>query len=332
MTLLSKILNTLLSARNSTDTDVFEAIEHVVDSIEPNMRYFPGYKKILYDSVATTLAHISNLVDTIPGPLLISRNNYVTDPQVNACFSTVDRIQEVFSNSQELRSFFDAPVNSELDEAYALLCMQVEEKTIAGMELQNDIVRRDVMQTALNFTDYKILSPAVNETEVREGIKQCIFNGLITYALQEIINIKEQKLGLELHLNKLSSKLKTRQLQGGGLSNLLMSATETPASDTIQQEISDNKKELEKLPSSWDAPRYYLESIKNTLSQPENFITLQEITYDVTRMGIVSTGETSEPVNTIHINKILIANVLERAVAIVRYNRSELLPRAEFRL
>ena len=54
--------------------------------------------------------------------------------------------------------------------------------------------------------------------------------------------------------------------------------------------------------------------------------------YDITKTGIVSNGDSSQTVNTIQINKIIIANVLQRAVAIVRYSRSELLPKKEFNL
>ena len=58
--------------------------------------------------------------------------------------------------------------------------MNETEKTILGMELHNDIIRRDVMQTALSFSGHKIMSPASRETGVRTGIKQCIFDGLVT--------------------------------------------------------------------------------------------------------------------------------------------------------
>jgi hypothetical protein len=46
----------------------------------------------------------------------------------------------------------------------------------------------------------------------------------------------------------------------------------------------------------------------------------------------VSSGNASQPVSTIHFKEILIADVLERVVAIVRYPRNEMLPRKEFNL
>ena len=341
MKLLSKLFyyigltsnNTESYAKKRIPANVLnEAIERVVDGIEPKMRYSSGYKKILNNGVATSLAYISNLVDTIPGPLLISSKTFSTDPQVNAYFATVIDIQDIFSDSKELRGFFEAPENENLGEACALLCMNETEKTVLGMDLQEDMLRRDVMQTALNFSEHKILSPASSEAGVRTCVKQCIFDGLITHALQQIVELKQQKQGLEIQRGMLNSRLKTRQSQGGGLSSMLATATEAKLSVDIEQEISANEQKLEKLPASWDAPRYYLGVIENILTQPENFIAMKVKSFNITKMGIVTGEDSSQAVNTIHLNEISIANVLQRVVAIVRYPRSEMLPRQAFKL
>lgn len=340
MTLLTRIFNAVKPANKRINNaysglptnEVNEAVELVVDSIEPKLRYQPGYSKTLYNSVETTLAYISNLVDTIPGPLLITKNAYSSNPDIHAYFHSVKHIQEVFNQSSELREFFSDTDNSHIEHAYALLCMTVEEKTITGMELQNDVVRRDVMQKTLNFCEHKVLSPGKQEADVRKGIKYCIFNCMITYALHEILDIKEQKLGLELQINKLRARLHARQSQGGGLSSLLTNAATADPTSEIHQQLKETEKKMEQLPNSWEAPKYYLESINKTLSEPEKFIKIEEITYPMTQMGIISNGETSETVNTIHINRILIADVLQRAVAIVKYSKDSLLPDHEFKL
>lgn len=341
MKLLSKLLN-LIGLKNSNtgsvdhcdipSAEIYDAIERVVDGIEPKLHYFPGYKKILKNSVATSLAYISTLVDTIPGPQIINRKTFSSDPQVKSYFATVDDIQTIFSSSVELRDYFDAVINSNQDEAYALLCMEETEKTIVGMELNDCIIQRDVIQTALNFSDHKVLSPATNEVDVRIGIKQCIFDGLITYALQQILEIKQQISDQDIKRSKLNSRLKKRQSQGGGLSSLLANANDTNLSDDIEQEISETEKTRQTLPTSWDAPRYFLEVIKNTLNQPEKFVRIKEKSFNITKMGIVCGDNSSQPVNTIYLNEITIANVLERVVAIVRYPRSEILPKPSFNL
>lgn len=325
--------NTELFAKTRIPANVLnEAIECVIDGIEPKLRYFPGYKKILNNGVANSLAYISNLVDTIPEPIFISKKTFFTDPQIKAYFVTIADIQDIFSSNTELRSFFEAPENCNLDEACALLCMNETEKTVLGMEQHGDIIQRDVIQTALNFSEHKILSPATCEAEVRKGIKQCIFDALITHALQQIIELKQQKQGLETQRSILNARLKTRQSQGGGLSKLLTSATETELSVNIEQQIAEMEKKLQKLPTSWDAPRFYMEIVKDILTHPENFIRIKAKSFNITKMGIVTSENSSQSVNTIHFNEILIANVLERVVAIVRYPRSEMLSRKEFNL
>lgn len=341
MKFLSKLLDTIGLTNSDirkpdrhviSATELNDAIERVVDGVEPKMRYYPGYKKILKHSVATSLAYINNLVDAIPAPLTINKRTLSTDPHAKCYFSTADNAQSIFSNSLELRDHFDTAENDNQNEAYALLCMEEIEKTIVGMELKDDIIQRDVMQTTLVFSDHKILSPATNEGDVRSGIKQCIFDGLITHALQKILELKQRINDQNIKLSKLNSRLKTRQSQGGGLSSLLASAGDAKLVNNSEQKTSEPEKQSQKIPASWDAPRHFLEIIKNTLSQPENFVRIEVKKFNVNKMGIVCDDDTSQTTSTIQLNEILIANVLKRVIAIVHYPRSEMLPKQTFKL
>ena len=65
-----------------------EAVEGVVDGIEPKMRLVRGYQKKLQPAVATARAYIDALVERIPGPLFITPKAFVKDPYVNAFFAT----------------------------------------------------------------------------------------------------------------------------------------------------------------------------------------------------------------------------------------------------
>lgn len=312
------------AARRLPRTEVDLAIEKAISGIEPRMRSVPGYKKQLRNVIANALAHINELVDTIPGPLAVSNKTFVTDPHVNAFFATPAEVQQVFSNSPELRHFFDSMEGMNQEQAFALLCMNKEEKTVFGMELHDDVLQREVMQTAVNFSEHKILSPAATEQEVRTGIKQCIFDGLITYALQHIVELKQERQDLETQRCILSSRLRNRQSQGSGLTRLLSSATEEPPACEIEQKLADTRHKLEHMPASRDAPRYYLDMVKELLAQPDNFVQMTVKTFALNKMGIVAHGDSSQPVNTIRIDELLIANVLKRVVAIVCYPRNEM--------
>ena len=137
---------------------------------------------------------------------------------------------------------------------------------------------------------------------------------------------------METQRSILNSRLKARQSHGDGLSKLLTSTTEAELSVNIEQQLAEMEKKFQKLPTSWDAPQFYMEIIKDILTQPENFIRIKAKSFNITKTGIVTSENSSQSVNAIHFNEILIANVLERVVAIVRYPRSEMLPNKEFNL
>ncbi|MDH5394082.1 MAG: hypothetical protein OEY11_12910 [Gammaproteobacteria bacterium] len=312
-----------------TDDELNQAIDHVVDSIYEKIRYYPAYKKILGNSVLTSLIYIDKLIESIPGPLQISNKTFSTHAKIRSYFSSLSTMHEIFNNSSELRDFVKEPMNSNLDEVYALLCMHATEKTVFGMTLQDDIIQRDVRQKTLNFTDHNILSPAATEHEVRNGIKQCIFDGLITYALQQILKVEERKQGLTSQRSALKARLTARQSEAGGLNQLLATASGNTEPD-IEHLIQENENKLSQLPASWDTPKYYIEMIKEILQQPEQFIRISSKSFNLSKTGVTSTAAFSEPADTIAFNEIVISNVLQRVVEIVRYPRNDIREKQKF--
>ena len=301
---------------------VLEAIESVVDGTEPKIRYVSTYKKLLEESVITSLLYIDELVNNIPGSIDINRKNFTIDPQVHAYFSSTNEIKEIFSISDELKSFFD---NTEHEQAYALLCMKHDEKTVLGMEMQNNILSRDVMQTAVNFSEHKVMSPTATEDETRDGIKKCIFDGLITYALKKLIGLKGQYRELQEQQCSLQSRLRSRKAKGGGLNKLLIS-TDNDDSECkgIREQIEETEDQLKKISPQWELPRYYIDQVKNILEHPEEFIRLERVFVKINKMGIKISDKSSQDGSLIRLDELTIDNVLKRVVVIVCYPRNEM--------
>lgn len=304
-----------------------EAIENVVDGTEPRIRLISRYQKKLQEAVSTSLTYIDELVEAIPAPIEVSRKTFINDPEVNAYFVTIDDLQRIFSQSLELSAFFDDVENSHQHEAYAMLCMNMSEKRVLGVEVNGDMIRRDILQTAVNFSEHKIMSPASSEAGIRQGLKQCIFDGLITYALQGISSLKTQKNDLQDQRRILHAKLRHRLSQGTGMNALLATAyaDQTEVAE-VEVQLADAEKQLREMPVYRNAPLGYLNEVKNILAHPETFLKLEIVTLKLTRMGIKSCAESSVACNTIHFAELDIANVLKRVVAIVRYPRDEMRP------
>lgn len=305
---------------------VQEAVERVIDGTEPRLRLVPGYRRKLQQATATALDYVNDLVDQIPPVLEVTPATFVSDPQVNAFFATPDDLRDIFSQSPELRAFFDEIANSDATEGYALLCTTEYEKTLLGTELNGDILRRDVMQTAVYFSEHKVMSPAASEADVRRGLKQCIFDALVIHALRHIANLKSKRRGLEDQRRILHARLRARQAQGNGLTRLLASAyPEAGAQQHLEQQLAETEQKLAQMPASLDVLGDYLNEVRKILAEPQAFIRLRLVTFNLDRMGIKVDNSSSQAGQQVRFAEIEIVNVLKRVVALVRYPRREML-------
>jgi hypothetical protein len=307
-------------------SDAREQVENVVDGIEPKIRLVRGYRKVLGPGVALARSYIDELVDCIPGPLMVSPGSFVNDPQVNAFFASPQELRAVFSRSSELQEFFARPQNASLDSACALLCMVAQEKTVFGMDLVQDRVRRDVHQTVVNFSDHKVLTPGASEADARRGLKDCIFNALVSHALQHIVELKAHKRELQDERRILSARLRARQAYNGGLDTLLATVSPAPDCDDtrqIEQKLAEAEQRLQQLPVARDAPREYLHQVRGILERPRDFIQLRRVSFNLNRLGVKVDGASAG--RRIELAEIGVARVLKRVVVIACYPRNELL-------
>jgi hypothetical protein len=308
-------------------TALQEQVEGVVDGVEPKIRLAWGYQKRLQPAVAAARAYIDELVEQIPGPLDVSPKTFVSDPQVNAFFANPQELRDVFSRSSELRKFFDQTDNDDLDSACALLCMVEQEKTTFGMQLVNDRIRRDVTQTTVNFSDHKVLTPGATEADARQGLKDCIFNALVSHALQHIVDLKAHKRELQDQRRILYARLRARQAYNGGLDTLLATASSDPPEVLdLEGKLADAEQRLNRMPAARDAPRDYLHEVKTILERPQEFIGLRRVTFRLTRLGIKADANCTQPAHAVELAEIAVGNVLKRVVVIACYPRAEMLP------
>lgn len=302
-----------------------EAVDRVIEGIDTKLRLVPNYRKKLLHEVAASLEYIDGLIDQIPGPLNVSRKTFISDPEVRAYFSTPDTLQNIFSCGNEIKNYFDQQGSCSTDECCALLCAEKQERKISGSILEGNIIKRDVIQTAVSFTDYKVLSPAESNIEVRSGIKKCIFNGLVTYALQHIANFKIERSDLVHRRRILHAQLRSRQKSTNGLSAMLVEAhfgAEQGADIATELELAESQ--LKSMTGDNDVLSFYLEEIRKVLAKPEDFIRLNQACFRLNDMGIKLEGDAAQSVNEVCFSELEITNVMKRVVAIIRYNRNEI--------
>jgi hypothetical protein len=307
--------------RRSRAADIFSAVESVVDGTDSKIRLVPGYKKKLQGTIQYSLEFANDLVNQIPLAIEVSSSTFTSDPYVNAFFTNVTDLQSIFSHSSEVQDYMEDCHDSNA-RCCALLCMRREEKTVMGMELSGDMLKKDVMQTAVSFSDHRVYSPTPSETETREGLKNCLFQGLVTNALEQIVQLRLTSHQLQnrhqmLHARLRHHKQRTREDNQG--------------TRRIEETSLKLKKiEEEILHTPLLTPQVMLEQVIDIFSKPDEFVQVRKLQLRLNKMGIKISGDSAQAVNKLNLTEVIIGNNPPRVVTLAMFPRKELLAKTVF--
>lgn len=316
------------SARRES-ASLHETVERVVDGTDARIRLVSGYRRKLQGAISTSLDYVNSMVDEIPGALEVSSRTFHSDPHVNAFFSNVDDLQTIFSHSSELRDFLEDHRNREVTETCALVCMQKTEQTVLGMELSGNMIKRDVQQTAVNFSDHRIYSPAASEPETRQCLRQCFFDGLVTTALAHIIQLRLSRHNLETRRLKLEARLRNLELLDGEQGTRQQSVIDNRnEADKIRKELAGIEGILERTRTL--AVEDCLEEVVTVFRQPDSHVRLKKVPIKLNKMGIKIGASAREPGNDIELAEVAIGGEAPRVVMLAKFPKDELLPGTDF--
>ena len=296
------------------------AVEHVVDETSRRLRVIPGYRRRLQGPVADTFLYIDNLVERMPGSFLCSRMAFSSDPRVKAFFVSPRHMQEVFSESRDVRALFDA--HPQAKECCALVCMRMEERQKFGVSLVGDAVYREVMQTTVSFMQHQVYSPGVSEEDARRALKCCILNSILKTIRQQLADARACEMERKKQLVMLRNQLREAVRQGA----------------TVEQQ-SGLEKQMEALACSTGNANPLPQTLEDqlvfilaVLRNPAGYVSAGFQRLRLTHMGVKVNPESKEPAYELDIAKILVTSREPRVAALVRFPRSDLLPKPEFQL
>lgn len=151
---------------NIPESIIQEAIERAVDGTDPRVRVVSGYQKRLRDPIIHAIEHVVALVARVPAPLFAGRGNYQDDPRLTGLFASADHMLETFGYDPSITAFMEG-LDGRVERIAALLLADHTEKHVLGMELEGDMLRRDVAQVAVSFDNHRLLDPTASEEETR---------------------------------------------------------------------------------------------------------------------------------------------------------------------
>jgi hypothetical protein len=199
------------------ETLISAAIERALDGTDPRMRILPGYNKTLRDPVIHAIDHVMALVDNLPAAIPATREGREADSALAALFISASRMGEILGNDSSLGDYLRAtsPVP---DTVTGLLVAQRNEKHGFGYALVDDKVMNDVAQVTVSFDEHRLLDITASEEETRRLLKRRAFDYLLSIALGNVSEQRDEREKLTQQRALLRVKLDILQRGGSSFS------------------------------------------------------------------------------------------------------------------
>ena len=260
-----------LKPKPGLDAGLRAKIDQAVSAVDPLIKQIAGYERRLAPAVQRALAHCSDIAARIPGPVAISRAAFATDPLIHALFSSADAIDQMFATSQCVHENF-ARLTLQTGQCCALLGMRRNEKSGFGAELAGEIVRADVPQRTLYFTDHTLAEPAPDEASLRKRLVDVFFDGLVRAIAEHVEAVRCEQADLDKE-----KAIASAQLRAGK-----SCAVQTRRLESLRARLAATRDALQ--------PQRLLDTLASQLEAPQSLLDLTPIELRVDRNGVIRDG------------------------------------------
>jgi hypothetical protein len=257
-------------------------------ALGPHLRMARRHRARLEPAVAVALGYVAGLVDAIPPAREASAAAWSFDPYIHAFFDSPESVAPVLSRSRDLRDFFAQ--NPDLPEAHAVLGMAMSEKHMLGVTLEGEIMRRDVVQEAVSFSDHQVRmcgrsEPALRDEIVNRLVAQLALQGMARYAAQQ-----SQRGMLEQERALLLTRLRLLERKGVGVGALVGGGQQAAGADELarlQLDISENEDAIGRLGLRSDALDRELDQVCAVLLEPGAHLSVRTRRCVLSKMNVV---------------------------------------------
>ncbi len=256
--------------REASDPAPDAAVARAIDAIEPRLRFAGGYPQRYRAAVSHALGYVRRLAERVPGPVTINREAYVKDPFIRAIFASPDEFQHALCLSRAMQAYVHEHGCHLGTPVYALLGMRRQEKGTFGTELVGEVLRHDVPQTSVVFSDHTLTNIAPSEAQARELLTWSFLDSLLAEVRDRIAALREEKTYLEQKRSELAARLHS---------------ADAASRVRLQAELDALLPRLQEATAALDLRRYadYLDAV---LLRPEAYLRLEDYAVCLDDMNI----------------------------------------------
>lgn len=291
----------------------------------PRLSVLPSCHARLAPAVDTTIRYLRALVDGLPAAKAVASTGWSSDRALRAFFVSPSDIPNALGRSDNLRTLFDKyPL---LDEACVMLGMALNERRGFGIALQGEIVRRDVVQTRVAFSDHRAHICAQDESELRRLVGVQAFEYLLAQALSEIGEDRVERQELEGNRALIRARLRLLRRQGPGLGSMFGAAPGDASEQAeLQDKLLENERQLEVIGDSQAALEMELACLKEVLQQPGRYLRVQQKRLRLNTMNVLLEEESADHAADVDFSLAELTGTppVQRAFVLARFARAEM--------
>ena len=272
---IQSLLAGIFGRRPAPDGELGQALTRAIETVEPKLRTVGGFEQRLAPAVRAALDYSQSLVARIPGPLELSRPAFSSDPMVHALFATAPDIDRMLGTSQAVRDFLREPDSFGPRHFYALFAARRVEKRQLGMAMQGEVIRSDVPQTVIYFSDHTLSEPAADLGGLQGQLRMVFFDSLLKSFAAHVGALRAEREDARAGLSVERAHLTVLRYKHDGREQ----AVHTRRIEELDAHLRDLGSEL--------APSGMIGTLGRFLSQPESAIRLEPYSVTVDRLGVI---------------------------------------------
>ncbi|MEA3468338.1 MAG: hypothetical protein U9R57_08975 [Thermodesulfobacteriota bacterium] len=295
-----------------------QATDMVVEVADPRIRRIGRYRKSLRAPMKGAMGYCTRLVDSIPGPVRLSRQQYHTDPLVKAIFVSADELEEVLRLAPENSDLSD---QEKKNDSIALLTMTRKERTIFKHEQQGDVILRDVKKRTVNFIDHRLVASSATLDMTKERLKDRGLEVLATIAMERISSLRGDLA--ELRERKEYLKAMRRMLNGRSRTQELFSQPDHETVEKLrklEKLIEEVAGDVELIRKKIEMPEDSLALLGGVMGQPGDTLVATEQTLRLDWMNVLLSDKDGSKGNDISLTELSIKDELQRYAVLVVYS------------
>ena len=255
------------------ETLVDAVIERAVDGTDARLRALGGYRKQLREPALVTIEHVMRMIDELPPPLAATAENYRNDARLRSMFASPDRMLEVIARDRNLEEALRSGAAADKPMT-ALLMMRISEKRTLGIDLEDEVLKRDVQQTVVSFDGHRLIDPCAEESETRRLLKRRAYDHILGQVLEAMA--KRRSTRTELAGQRELLRRKFAALQGAGWSFEAGSGEGPADTAALEQELARIEAEIDRLGPDEATLEAHLDMLAEALAAPASHLWIEQ--------------------------------------------------------